>query len=241
MKRVIEPVTKSFENTSQGITKNITETSIKHNQAIENLNNKLLEIMNDRCILASYLMCPLSKISNAENSTQFRQVKYSNSNRVHDLLINNTIPITLHDNLLTFHDIGKIFKLKDDLLEMITYKNYIVDLAKLSDKKSLYEFAKEMNFDLKASGKKSTSDGTHKKLLKSPRLMVSASGVSKTKFLSSDPDEFCDRLKLSQQEKQAGNNSETFNQKIVAIDDKLLEYKCLLKKDINKFQLNVIF
>ena len=39
MKKVFEPVTKSLENTSQDITKTKTETSIKNNQAIENLNN----------------------------------------------------------------------------------------------------------------------------------------------------------------------------------------------------------
>ena len=60
----------------------------------------------------------------------------------------------------------------------------------------MYDFAKEMNFDLKAIGKKSTRDRTLIKLLKSPGLMVSASGVSKTIFSSSDPDELCDRLKL---------------------------------------------
>ena len=38
MKKVFEPVTKSLESTSQDITKTITETSIKNNQAIENLN-----------------------------------------------------------------------------------------------------------------------------------------------------------------------------------------------------------
>ena len=41
MKKVFEPVTKSLENTSQDIKKTITETSLKNNQAIENLNNKL--------------------------------------------------------------------------------------------------------------------------------------------------------------------------------------------------------
>ena len=51
MKKVFEPVTKSLENTSQDITKTITETSNKNNQAIENINNNLLEIMNDRGIL----------------------------------------------------------------------------------------------------------------------------------------------------------------------------------------------
>ena len=64
MKKVCEPVTKSLESTSQDITKTIKESSIKSNQAIENLNNKLLEILNDRGISATYLMSPLSKVTN---------------------------------------------------------------------------------------------------------------------------------------------------------------------------------
>ena len=62
LKKVFQPVTKSLENTSQDITKTITETSVKNNQAVENINNKLLEIMNDRGILAIYLISPLSLI-----------------------------------------------------------------------------------------------------------------------------------------------------------------------------------
>ena len=123
MKKVFEPVTKSLENTSQDITKTITETSIKNNQAIENLNNKLSEILNDRGILASYLMSPLSKITNQENTTQFTLVKDSNLKRVNDLKINNTIPITLYNNMLTFRDTGEEFELKGEFLKMITYKN----------------------------------------------------------------------------------------------------------------------
>ena len=60
--------------------------------------------------------------------------------------------------------------------------------------------------------------------------MVSASGASKTIFLSSDPNELCDRLKLFLQEKQAGNNSDINNDEINAIIDKLLEYKCISRK-----------
>ena len=187
--------------------------------------------MNDRGIITSYLLSPLAKITNPKNSTQFKLVKDSSSNRVNDLLIHNSIPITLHDNLLTFRDSNKQFELKGDLLKMITNKNYNVDLSSLSDKKLMYDFAKEMNFDLKAQGNKSTRDLTLIKLLKSPRLMVSASGVSKSIFLSSDPDELCNRLKLLLQEMQAGNNSDIINQEIVAIVDKLLEYKCISKKE----------
>ena len=184
--------------------------------------------MNDRGILASYLMSPLSKITNPENSTQFKLVIDSSSNRVNDLLIHNTIPITLHNNLLTFRDSGKAFELKGELLKMITNKNYNVNHASLSDKKLMYDFAKEMNFDKSRVGNKSTRDRTLITLLNSPAIM--ASGISKTIILSSDPNVLCDRLKLLLQEKHAGNNSDIINDEIVAIVDKLLEYKCISKK-----------
>ena len=170
MKEVFEPVTKSLENTSQDITKTITESSIKNNQVIENLNNKLLEIVNDRGILASYLISPLSKITKPENTTQFKLVKDSISNRVNDLKINKTKPITLYNNMLTFRDTGKEFELKGELLKMITNKNYNVNLASLQEKMLMYDFAKEKNFDTKALGNKSTRDRTLIKLLKSPGL-----------------------------------------------------------------------
>ena len=185
MKKVFEPATKSLENISENLTKALTETSIKNNLAIENINDKLLEIMNDRGVLATYLMSPLSRITNLENSTQFKLVEDYNSNRVNDLLINNTLPITLYGNILTFRDTGKKFELKGDLLEMITNTKFNVDLASLQDKKLMSDFAKEMHFDQKAVGNKSIRDRKLIKLLNSPGLMVSASGISKTIFLSS--------------------------------------------------------
>ena len=227
MKKVFEPVTKSLANTTENLTKVITETSIKNNLAIENINDKLLEIMNDRGILAIYLISLLSRITNPENTTQFKLVKDYNSNRVSDLLINNTIPITLYGNILTFRDTNKQFELKGDLLKMITNTKFNVDLASLSDKKLMYDFAKEMHFDLKAPGNKSTRDRKLIKLLESPAIM--ASGIT-TIILSENPNELCDRLKLLLQEKQAGNNSDIINEEIVAIVDKLLEYKCISKK-----------
>ena len=230
MKKIFEPVTKSVESTSQDITKTIRETSFQNTQAIENLNNKLLEIMNDRSIIASYLLSPLSKITNPENTSQFKLVTDSNSNRVNDLKINKTIRVTSHDNLLTFRDTNKQFELKGDLLKLINNNNYNVDHANLSDKKLMYDIAKERNFDVRAPRNKSTRDRTLIKLLKSPGLMVSASGVPETIFLSSDPDELCKRLKFLLQEKHAGNNSDIINDEIVAIVDKLLEYKCISKK-----------
>ena len=194
--------------------------------------------MNDRGILASYLMSPLSEITNPENTTQFKLVKDSNSNRVNDLKINKAIPITLYNNMLTFRDTGEEFELEGELLKMIINKNYNVNLASLQDKKLMYDFAKALIFNTKALGKKSTRHRTLIKLLKSPGLMVSASGVSETIFLTSDPNELCDRLKLVLQEKQAGINSDIINEEIVAIVDKLLEYKCISKKQHKQILVN---
>ena len=96
------------------------------------------------------------------------------------------------------------------------------------DQKLIYEFGKEMNFNIKHKGRKSDRVKSRIKLLKSTAIM--ASGVSNTIFLSSDPDEICDRLRLLLQEKHAGNNSDIINDEIVAIVDKKLEYKCITKK-----------
>ena len=52
LKEVFEPITKSLENTSENKTKTITETSIKNNTAISDLKEKILELMNDKGMIA---------------------------------------------------------------------------------------------------------------------------------------------------------------------------------------------
>ena len=63
----------------------------------------------------------------------------------------------------------------------------------------MYEFAKEMSLDVKATGNKSTRDRTHIKLLKAPGIMTS--GVS-TLSSPSDDSELCNRLRLLLLEKK---------------------------------------
>ena len=107
IKEVFETVFDTIKKTSENITKTMMLTSRENNKALESLNDKLLEIMNDGGIKASYLLSPLSiKFTNPENASQYKQVKDFNSNRANDLLVHNTIPITLYINLLTFPDTG---------------------------------------------------------------------------------------------------------------------------------------
>ena len=236
MKKVFEPVTKSLENTSENLTKAITENSINNNKAIENLNEKILELMDDRGMITSFLASSLVNLFKPENKSQFRLKKDLNSTKMNDFLINKGIPVTLVSNLLIFRDSNKSFKLEGDLLETITNYDFNVDHSNQHDRKLIYEFAKEMNFNIREKGNKSDRDKSIIRLLKSPAIM--ASGVSKTIFLSSDANELCDRLKLLLQEKHAGNNSDIINNEIVAIVDKLLEYKCISKKQHKQILYN---
>ena len=236
MKKVFEPVTKSLENTSENLTKAITENSINNNKAIENLNEKILELMDDKGMITSFLASSLVNLFKPENKSQFRLKKDLNSTKMSDFLINKGIPVTLVSNLLIFRDSNKSFKLEGDLLETITNYDFNVDHSNQQDRKLIYEFAKEMDFNIREKGNKSDRDKSIIRLLKSPAIM--ASGVSKTIFLSSDANELCDRLKLLLQEKHAGNNSDIINNEIVAIVDKLLEYKCISKKQHKQILYN---
>ena len=146
---------------------------------------------------------------------------------MNDFMINGGIPVTLFSNVLTFRDSNKSFKLDGDLFETMTNNDFNVNHSDPKDQKQIYEFAKEMKFNDKEKGRKSDRDRELIKILKSPAII--ASGVT-TIFLSENPDELCNRLKLLLQEIQAGNNSDIFNQEIVAIVNKLLEYKSLTKK-----------
>ena len=85
-----------------------------------------------------------------------------------------------------------------------------------------------MKYKLKNKGRPSIRHNSMIRLLN--QTPITASGFTKTKILSSDPNELCDRLKLLLQEKHGGNNSNLIDEEIVAIIDKLLEYKCLSKK-----------
>ena len=152
---------------------------------------------------------------------------------MNDFLIHGTILVTIFSNMITFRDSNKFFKLEGYLLKLITNHKFNANHSSPQDKKLIYEFAKEMNYDTKSTGRPSTRHTSIIKILESPAVM--ASGISKTIILSSDPNELCDRLKLLLQEKHAGNNSDIIDQEIVAIVDKLLEYKCITKKQHRQF------
>ena len=152
---------------------------------------------------------------------------------MNDFLIHGKIPVSLHSNMIIFRDSNKSFRLEGDLLKLITNYKFNADHSSPQDKKLIYEFAKEMNYYTKNTGRPSIRHSSIIKILES--LAIMASGISETIILSSDPNELCDRLKLLLQEKHCGNNSNLIDEETVAIVDKLLEYKCISKKQHKQF------
>ena len=228
IEEAFEPLTDTLKKTAENISKTITETSIKNNKSIENLNEKVLELLNDKGLIAPYLASPLVEVFKFDNKSQFRLRKVPDSTKMNDFLFHGKIPVTIFIEMITFRDSNKTFKLEGDLLKVITNYKVNVDHSNQQDRKIIYEFAKEMNYDTKSTGRPSIRHNSMIRLLDQPAIM--ASGISKIIFLSSDPNELCDRLELLLQEKHGGNNSNLIDEEIVAIIDKLLEYKCISKK-----------
>ena len=70
--KIFKPMTDAIKNTSENISKTLTENSINNNKAIENLNEKILELMNDKGMITPYLESALVNLFIPENKSQFR-------------------------------------------------------------------------------------------------------------------------------------------------------------------------
>ena len=95
---------------------------------------------------------------------------------MNDVLIHGNIPVSLHSNMITFRDSNKSFRLEGDLLKLITIYKFNADHSSPQDKKLIYEFAKEMNYDTKSTGRPSSRHNSTIKILESPAIV--ASGIS---------------------------------------------------------------
>ena len=226
LKELFEPITKAVTDSNQ----KLLEETKSNTKAIENLDEsnkyiKTLELMNKNEVIHRSLIRPLAKLLVPRNRSQFRLDDDPDSDNWNDYEMNGQ-KVRIYDNKLLFRDTGVVFTLEGDLLSMITDYEFIKKES--SDAKQIINFMDEMHFNVHARGKGNRDKNLIKNYYKKRAIL--ASGISKTIFLSSDPNELCDRLKLLLQEKNAGNNSNIINDEMVVIIDKLLEYKCITKK-----------
>ena len=114
-KKLFETLTDAIKNTYQDIIKAITKTSFKNNQAVWDLNENVLELMNGKGMIVPYLASSSVNLLKPENKSQFLLIKDYVSTRMNDFLLNTTIPVTLNSKMLIFRDSIKSFKLDEGL------------------------------------------------------------------------------------------------------------------------------
>ena len=107
MEEVFEPLTKTLKDTSENISKAITDTSIKNNKAIENLNEKVLELLNEKGLIAPYLVYSLAEAFRPGNNSQFRLRQDPNPTKINDFKINRGVPVSIFGNMITFEILTK--------------------------------------------------------------------------------------------------------------------------------------
>ena len=130
--------------------------------------------------------------------------------------------VSLYDDKLPSRDTGVVLTLNGDILSMITeYDSNKTDSAYA---KQLINSLDGMHFDIHAKGKspreKNFIENCYDKRALRFRLL-------RSHFFSDNPIELCNRMRLIAKEKEAGNNKTIFDNEMVAITDKLLEYKCI--------------
>ena len=94
------------------------------------LSEKVLEILRERCILASYQVSPLINLVKLEDTSQFTLVQDPNSKAAEEILINKRKPVTLYDNFINFCDSNKKIQLTGDFLKLIPNCRVNVDNSK---------------------------------------------------------------------------------------------------------------
>ena len=91
---------------------------------------------------------------------------------MNDFLIISSISVTLKRSMLTLPDSNKSYKLDKAFWKTMTNYDFNVDRSNPWDQKIIFEFAKELNFNIKQKGRKSPRDESVIRLLKSPAIMA---------------------------------------------------------------------
>ena len=142
-------------------------------------------------MIAPFLASSLVIRFKPENKSQLRLIKDLNSTKMNDFLIHGILPVILYSNMLNFRGSNKSWKLDGDPLKVMTNFKFNEDHSNPPGLKNNSEFAEEMNFVTKNTGRPSTRGRSVVRFLNTPAIM--SSGIS-TIILSSDTDELCIRL-----------------------------------------------
>ena len=165
---------------------------------------------------------------NDNNKSQFSLEPVEGSSNLFTINpITNPQQVLIKGSTMTFEN-GNTYNLNNpDLSYFITYTQLDKEIQ---NEKLIYNFLKDMKYDLNYGDKKSKRYYFIKDLINQytyrDQQSQLGSGLNFI-FLPSDPDELVDQLKLLYFEKVGGNDNPMLSEQIIAIADKLLQYHCI--------------
>ena len=106
-------------------------------------------------MIAPYLASSLVNLFTPEIKSQFRSRKDLYSTKMIYFLIHGNTSVSLYSNMIFFRDSNKSLQQDGDQSKLIKNFKFNADHSSPQDKKLIYEFAKEMNYDTKSIGRPS--------------------------------------------------------------------------------------
>ena len=220
--QAIENQTQAIRESNNALNKNL-QKSIEEHDEITNRNNQLITNLVNSNQVDSSIVKTVSNSLNDKNKSQFSLEPIHGLEPMNPILFiinpHNPQQVLIKGSTMTFEN-GNTNNLNDpDLSYFITYTQLDKEIQ---NENLIYNFLKDMKFDLNYGDKKSSRYIIIKYLFQ-PQL---GSGI-KFVFLPCDPDELEDQLKLIVLEKVGGNDNPMLSEQIIAIADQLLEYECI--------------
>ena len=213
-----QTTTQAIRESNNALNKNL-QKSIKEYDEITNRNNQLITNLVNSNQIDSSIVETVSNLLKDKNKSQFSLEPIEGYPNLFTINPHNPQQVLIKGSTMTFEN-GNTYNLNDpDLSYFITYTQ--LD-QKIQNENLIYNFLKDMKYDLNYGDKKSNRYNIIKYLFQ-PHL---GSGLNFV-FLPSDPDELVDQLKLLFFEKVGGNDNPMLNEQIIAIADKLLQYQCI--------------
>ena len=229
----VQAIRESSIALNKNLQKSINEGIQKYNE-ITNRNNQVLTNLVNSNTVDSSIVETVSILPNDKIRSQFNLEPVEECSNLFITNLTNPQQVIIKGSTMIFPNRNTYIMNQPRLSYFIS--NTQID-KEIQNVKLIYNFLKDMNYDLNDGDKKS-SRYTIIKYLFQPQfgseldrysdLHTPSRGKSPIYlFLPSDPNELVDQLKLIALEKVGGNDNPMLSEQIIAIVDKLLEYECI--------------
>ena len=225
--QAIQDQTRAIQESSSTLNKKLHK-SVKEYDKISNRNNQVLTNLVNSNTVDSSIVKTVSNLLNDNNKSQFSLEPVEGSSNLFTINpITNPQQVLIKGSTMTFGNGNTYILNNPDLSYLITYTQLDKEIQ---NEKLIYNFLKNMKYDLNYGDKKSKRYYFIKDLINQytyrDQQSQLGSGLNFI-FLPSDPDELVDQLKLLYFEKVGGNDNPMLSEQIIAIADKLLQYQCI--------------